>query len=294
VHAETRALPSQLSTMNHQLHCLWLRMSKYLVTCNTVLRKEGESSRQIAIRDQLSHAFTLIEMLVSMVVLALLVIAMMALVESATKLWRDNEGRTDACREARAALVIMARDLRNAVAGTNVDFIKFNLQSGAAGTNHGSNVFFLASLPSLAQETNSKSDVCEVGYFLALDRTPASTNRTLNLYRYFRNSNQTFSNMAASSLFTNVATGAAGEELLARNVVSMRIMPVSANAGNWTTFAPTADAPLPEVIEITLTAISQDAAKKQENSASWADTNSLLMKQAVQTLTTRINVGNRP
>jgi type II secretory pathway component PulJ len=236
-------------------------------------------------------AFTLIEMLVSMVVFLLLIIAMMALVESTTDLWRDNEGRSDACREARAALLVMARDLKNAVAGTNLGYMKFNLESGAAGTNYGSNVFFLASLPLSAQEAGSRSDVCEVGYFLALDRTSASTNQTLNLYRYFRSSNHTFSNM--SSLFTNVTTGAAGEELLARNVVGMKITPFSANAGGWTTFAPSADTPLPEVIEITLLAIGQDTAKRIEDSASWTDTNSSLMRQAVQTFTTRINVGTR-
>jgi type II secretory pathway component PulJ len=236
-------------------------------------------------------AFTLIEMLVSMVVLLLLIIAMVALVESATGLWRDNERRTDACREARAALLVMARDLKNAVAGTNVGFMKFNLESGAAGTNYGSNIFFLASLPLSAQAADSRSDVCEVGYFLAFDRTSASTNQTLNLFRYFRSSNHTFSNM--SSLFTNVTTGAAGEELLARNVVGMKITPFSAIGGGWTTFAPSASAPLPEVIEITLLAIGHEATKRIEDSASWTDTNSSLMRQAVQTFTTRINVGNR-
>ena len=257
-------------------------------------RKESKSSRQIQVCNRFLHAFTLVEMLVSMVVLALVVIAMMALVDGAARLWRDNEGRTDACREARAALVVMARDLRNAVAGTNADFIKFNLQSGAAGTNYGGNVFFLASLPSSAQDSHSKSDVCEVGYFLALDRTPASTNRTLNLYRYFRNSNQTFSNLANAALFANIATGAAGEELLARNVVGMRITPVSVDAGEWTDFAPSSNAPLPVVIEITLKAIGQETARKLEDSAGWTDTNSRLMTQALQTLTTRINVGQRP
>jgi prepilin-type N-terminal cleavage/methylation domain-containing protein len=237
--------------------------------------------------------FTLIEMLVSMVVLALLALAMMTLVEGATDLWRDNEGRTDACREARAALLIMARDLDNAVAGTNANYVRFNLESGAAGTNYGSNVFFLASLPTSAQEAGSRSDVCEVGYFLALDRTAASTNRTLNLYRYFRSSDQTFSNLTASSLFTNVTTGVTGEELLARNVVGMKITPVSANAGTWTAFTPTAEAPLPEVVEITLLAIGQDVAKRIEESGSWSDTNSPLMRQAIQTFTSRINVGKR-
>jgi type II secretory pathway pseudopilin PulG len=245
-------------------------------------------------RNRFPGAFTLLEMLVSMVVLAVLVIAMMALVESATKLWRHNEGRTDACREARAALVVMARDLRNAVASTNANFVRFNLQSGAAGTNFGSNVFFLASLPSSAQETNSKSDICEVGYFLALDRTPAGTNKSLNLYRYFRSSDRTFSNMAASNVFADVTTGATGEEVLARNVVGMRITAVSATAGGWIPFAPTAATPLPNLVEITLTAIGSDAAKKLADTADWTDTNSLLVKQAAQTLTTRINLGNRP
>ena len=244
-------------------------------------------------RRAFAGGFTLIEMLVSMVVLAVLVLAMMTLVDNATDLWRDNEDRTDACREARAALLIMARDLENAVAGTNVNFVRFNLESGAAGTNHGSNVFFLASLPMSAQETGSRSDVCEVGYFLALDRTAASTNRTLNLYRYFRSSNHTFSNLTTSSLFTNVTTGVTGEEVLARNVVGMKITPVSANAGTWTAFTPTAAAPLPEVVEITLLAIGQDVAKRIEESDGWSDTNSLLMRQAIQTFTSRINVGKR-
>lgn len=118
-----------------------------------------------ALKHRGSRAFTIVEMLVSMVVLALLVLAMMSLVDSAMHLWRDNEGRTDACREARAALTVMTRDLRNAVTGPNANLMKFNLQSGAAGTNYGSNVFFLASLPPSAQEAGSKGDVCEVGFF---------------------------------------------------------------------------------------------------------------------------------
>jgi prepilin-type N-terminal cleavage/methylation domain-containing protein len=263
-------------------------MFRLFSSCKVALRNEGQNPA----RNLFLRGFTLLEMLVSMVVLALLAFAMMALVESATRLWRDKEGRTDACREARAALAIMARDLRNAVASSNVNSIQFNLQSGAAGTNYGSNVFFLASLPSSAQDSNSKSDVCEVGYFLALDQIPASTNRTLNLYRYFRSSNQTFSNLSAGTLFANIATDAAGEELLARNVVGMRINPASANTGQWTDFAPSPQAPLPAIIEITLRTIGQETAEKLEDSA-WTDTNSPLVARAVQTLTTRIHVGQK-
>jgi prepilin-type N-terminal cleavage/methylation domain-containing protein len=253
--------------------------------------RRRESSPESRLRPP---AFTLLEMLVSMVVVAVLGVAMVFLVESAIDLWRDSEGRTDACREARAALTVMTRDLRNAVTGTNANLMRFNLQSGAAGTNYGSNVFFLASLPPSAQAGGSKGDVCEVGFFLALDRIPASSNRTLNLYRYFRSSNQTFSNLTSGSLFTNVATGAAGEELLARNVVSMKITPVSSSGGDWIPFVPTAEAPVPEMIEITLLTIGHDVAQKLEDLDRWTDTNFLLMRQAVQTFTTRVKLGTKP
>ena len=244
-----------------------------------------------ALKHRGSRAFSIVEMLVSMVVLALLVLAMMSLVDSAMHLWRDNEGRTDACREARAALTVMTRDLRNAVTGPNANLMKFNLQSGAAGTNYGSNVFFLASLPPSAQEAGSKSDVCEIGFFLALDRTAASTNRTLNLYRYFRSSNQTFSNVISGSLFTNIATGATGEELLARNVIRMKFAPVSSSGGDWIPFVPRPEAPLPDMIEITLVAVGHDVGQKLEDFDRWRDTNFPSMRRAVQSFTTRVNVG---
>ena len=94
------------------------------------------------------------------------------------------------------------------------------------------------------------------------NRTPASTNRTLNLYRYFRSSDQTFANLAAGTLFAHITTGAEGEELLARNVVDMRINPISTISGEWTDFAPSSDEPLPAIIEITLSAIGQETARK--------------------------------
>jgi prepilin-type N-terminal cleavage/methylation domain-containing protein len=257
----------------------------------STLRRRGSSPQEGRLR---CCAFTLIEMLVSMVVLVLLVVAVISLTESSIDLWRDNEGRTDACREARAALTVMSRDLGNAVTGTNLSLMKFNLQSGAAGTNYGSNVFFLASLPRSAQEAGSKSDLCEVGFFLALDRTAASTNRTLNLYRYFRSSNQTFSNLISGSLFIGVENGAAAEELLARNVIGMKITPVSSSAGAWIPFVPTEEAPLPEIIEIMLVTVGHAVAGKLEDLDRWRDTNFLLMRQAVQSFTTRVNVGKRP
>lgn len=242
-----------------------------------------------------ANGFSVLELLVAMAVLSVLVVLMMNMVDSATKLWRHTENSVDSYREARGALITMSRDLQYATVGTNTNWVKFNLTSGAANTNYGSNVFFLTTLPPAAQPPAAKSDICEVGYFLALDRTPASTNRTLNLYRYFRGSDQTYSNIKAGTLFSPVVTGATGEEILARNVVSMSITPVSTNAaGQWMTgYNPTTNAPLPQIVEITLTAINQDLARKLNSTTDWSNTNSALMKQATQTFTTRVFLPNK-
>lgn len=109
-----------------------------------------------------------------------------------------------------------------------------------------------------------------------------------NLYRYFRSSNRTFPNLIAATLFTDIATDAAGEELLARNVVGMKITPVGANGGHWASFDPSSNSGLPAMIEITLSTIGQDTANRLEE-ADWTATNSGLMTRAVQTLTTRIS-----
>ncbi len=240
--------------------------------------------------------FSLLELLVAMAVLSVLIVLMLNIVDSATKLWKQTENDVEAYREARAALGIMSRDLQYATVCTNTNWIRFNIASGAATTNYGDNVFFLTALPANAQATGSKSDICEVGYFLSLDRTPASTNRTLNLYRYFKSSDQTYTNLKNSSVFGGIVTGATGEEILARNIVGMSITPVSTNAtGQWSTgYTPSTIAPLPQIVEISLTAINQDLAKKLQSSADWSNTNSLLMKQATQTFTTRVFLPNKP
>jgi len=240
-------------------------------------------------------AFTLIELLVAMAVLALLIVFMMGIVDNGTKLWRANENRVDAYREARAALQIMGRDLRYATLAGNTNNFRLDLQSGAAGTNYGNNVFFISALPYNAQDDASKSDLCEVGYFLAYDRTPASSNRSINLYRYFRNSNQTYSNMVNSSCFTNIVTGQTGEEILARNVLSMKITPVSTNSSaQWgTTYTPTTNSYMPQLVEISIVAINQDQAKKLLTMSDWTQTNTTTMKQSIQTFTTQVFLDNR-
>jgi prepilin-type N-terminal cleavage/methylation domain-containing protein len=239
--------------------------------------------------------FTLLEMLVAMAVTAILLVLLLNMLDSGAKLWRTNENRVDSYREARAALGIMSRDLQNALASTNSQFLlnadAFDgLPSSAVkDSNSAGAVFFLAALPVNAQESSNKSDVCQVGYFLAFDRTGASTNQSLNLYRYFRSSDATFTNLTANTLFQNATIGAAGEELLARNITGFQITAYSWTTNSALTIFTTNT--LPDLVEIRVSAINQETAKRLDNNvASWTNTNSAPINTALQTFTTRIKL----
>lgn len=251
-------------------------------------------------------AFSLLELMVAMAIMALLLVLLLNMVDSATKLWRENENRVDSYREARAALGIMARDLQNALTGsTNTNhflvnetaFPVFSTLGGAlADTNNGGALFFLSALPAKAQESGkNKSDVCQIGYFLALSRTPASTNQTLNLYRYFRSSDDTFTNLTTDTLFPSPSIGASGrEELLARHIVGLSVHAYTLTNNSLVKFSSSSNTPMPDLVELSIRAINQDAAKKLDNAvANWTNTNSAIIRPVLQTFTTRIKL-NRP
>jgi len=266
------------------------------------------------------QGFTILELLVAMSVMALLLVLLLNMVNSATKLWRENENRVDSYREARAALGIMSRDLQNALTGaTNTNHFLVNASafpriSTVGGvitdTNSGGALFALSALPAKAQESGAnKSDVCQVGYFLAYNRTTASATPSLNLYRYFRSSDATFASLTTNTLFQNPTVGASGEELLARNVTRFTIRPLdlvvstATNGTNLTTntsfipFAPSAANRLPNIVEVSITAVNQDAAKKLGSQADWTATNgppySNIIAPVQQTFTTRVRI-NKP
>lgn len=256
-------------------------------------------------------AFTILELLVAMAVMAGLLVLLLGVVDSATKLWRQNENRADAYREARAALGIIARDLQNLVPTTNSgDFLinadAFPLLASVGGivanTNAGSAVFFLSALPARAQDpASNRSEVCQTGCFLAFGKSSSVSNspvNTMNLYRYILSSDPTFHRLTNSSqpLFPGdlATTGDPRVELLARNITGISLRAYTANSNALEPFISSPATPLPDLVEISLSAINQDAAKKLgANAAAWTDTNSPAITSALQTFTTRIKVNRQ-
>ncbi len=248
-------------------------------------------------------AFSLIELLVAMAVLSLLVVMMLGLVDSAAKLWRDSENRVDAYREARAALGIMSRDLRNVVATTNTNFFLLN-NDGAFGktpagavtnTNNAGAAFFLSALPANAQiQGGNRSDICEVGYYMGFARLPGDENQSLNLYRFFVSSDDTFKRLGSNSNFMEPLPSSAEIELLARNVREFKVTPYAISNNAYVAFTPSTNKPMPDLVELTVTAVNQDAAKRFTNRNDWTSQNPPdSLTNAQQTFTTRIRL-NQP
>ena len=251
-----------------------------------------------------------------MAVMSILLVLLLNMVDSGTKLWRVNENRVDSYREARAALGIISRDLQNATAATNNQFLvnsaAFTNLSGVGNlvsdTNQGAGLFFLSALPAKAQESGSnKSDICQVGYFLAFGKSSSASNspiNTMNIYRFILSSDGTFQRLTNSPLSpfpSTLTTSDTKVELLARNVTRFTVSAYTFTNNSLVAFSGSTNTPVPDLVEVSISAINQEAGKKLGNSpsdfAAWTSTNgpvySNIIAPVEQTFTTRIRL-NRP
>jgi hypothetical protein len=252
-----------------------------------------------------------------MAVLSLLLVILASIVDSATKLWRQNENRVDSYREARAALNIISGDLQAAyfvreATPLTPKFFLLNSESGLPGTalppSEAGNIMFVSALPHDSQDTaadKDKSDLCSIGYFLAYDSpTLNSSHRSLNLYRYFRGSDDTFLMIKSDTSISSgngkpILTGPSGEEVLARNIVSLKIKAyiVDPNGGLVKEYTAQPDPTTgtvtpPSFIDIELTALNNEAAKRLDSKSDWQNTSSVPYKTQARTFTTRVNLSN--
>jgi len=241
-----------------------------------------------ALLSKKSPAFTLIELLVAMAVLSILLVVLLNVVQSAATLWRTTENRMETYREARAALQVISSDLANFLPSTNTNYFSTNVSS----TNQ---LAFLALLPRNSQLTNSLGDVCAVGYLLDYGNQSAlvgaNRSQSYNLYRYFIESNQTFTNLLAGNPFPNFNSSTNHSEILARNIIGFRVRPLATNAsGNFTNWTQSASDPTPDLLEIELTAINNEAAIRLETNAT--NTNDPNYQKNTKTFIKRIKLNS--
>jgi len=192
-------------------------------------------------------AFTLIELMAATTVLSVVLLMMVGMQDQMSKAWSNANRRTDATREARAACLLMAKDLstfamRGKTMGrfssfptnlttTPVPFYYFNGAGGIApgGAPNCAQFFGLIPQPS---KGNNPADIALVGYYIG---TATNTNvngfatTSYNLFRYYVPPSNAVSgittwlsspNGSATTLFTNIA---GNSEILARNACNLQL-----------------------------------------------------------------------
>ena len=242
-----------------------------------------------------SSAFSLLELLVAVSILSILLVILLNIVQGATSLWRTSENKVEAYREARAALQVISSDVKNILPTTNSNFFRTNLTNSP-------NLGFLATLPISSQNTDSLSDICTIGYFLKYDNKSSVGSNTgrqsYNLYRYFVESNETFANLTNNPSTVLDINPDKQPEILARNVIGLETTYFITNgSGEFTPWTQSATTPMPQVLEIKLTALSNERTMRfgaRGTSAEWdsfsANKNSTDYLKNTKTFTTRIPI----
>ncbi|MFZ4484574.1 MAG: PulJ/GspJ family protein [Chthoniobacterales bacterium] len=211
-------------------------------------------------------AFTLIEVVVSSAILALMMAILLSSMSASLSLWRVTEGKISADREGRSGHLLLAQDLANAVVPTNTSGPSTNLwpQITAGGTKLG--FLTLRSADYQDAASGDVGDVCYVEYLV----------QSNGLYRRFVGSKDTFASVKNNQLPTG---NAVTFQLLADNIIpntnALKNTPVInngegvwvrtnfvgvifSNSGGLVTYLP-AGANRPDAIEVNFSSADRDA-----------------------------------
>ena len=249
-------------------------------------------------------AFSLLEILVAISVLSILLVVLLNIVHGSTTLWRTTENRAEAYREARAAIQVVSADLRNLLPSTNTAYFLTNLPGSDASTRPNSQIGFLSTLPMTSQNTNNKSDLCAVAYFLAYgNKAPVAGNQgpqSYNLYRYFTESNETFANLEKNAPFSDVNPANTKCEILARNILDFQITPLTANSNGFTNWTYSASTPTPDLVELKIIGLNNERSLRfnaRNDQAGWdalrGETNTSDHLKNTKAFTTRVKINRQ-
>jgi type II secretory pathway pseudopilin PulG len=246
-----------------------------------------------------SAAFTLAELLIATAITGLIIILLGQIFSSASAMWRVSDQRTDAFRDARAALQLMAAELARANISGDPQMLRLtNIQTSTDGT-----YTYATEADSVSPSKNlGKSDLCAVEYYLLWD----DSTKTYSLMRFFKKSDALTDPNSSTHYLANTSPNfdaiydkdksVGSEEVLATPVWDLQIRPgitdpalssVSGASTSW------------KWLEIRFKSMSVNAARKLKgmpsiDQSTWTNTNSTEYKNLIlpyeQQFVTRISL----
>lgn len=234
-------------------------------------------------RRQNHAAFTIVELLVASAVTLGIVVLLGIIFSSITRTTSRANQRTDAFRDARAALQMMERDLTGLVR-TQWDvrtspvptptprpmtrptaFLALRNIYNDPGTVNPSATDNQQIYALISIKNGEPGDVCAVGYYCRWD----SSKNSYNLCRFFTSSEPTYTNLNKTTSYapyTDLYTPSPSDDIVASNVWSLRVNAYD-GAGNQISYPYMCDpdaatsGQVPAVIEISFKAMSVEAAR---------------------------------
>ena len=233
-------------------------------------------------------AFTIVELLIAAAITVVIVVMLGTMFGSLISTSSRANQRTDAFRDARAALQMMARDLSglvrnqrdasgNAITRPAAYLALDNIYTDPASGNQ--QIFAL-----VAAKNSGKGDVCSVGYYCRWDDQGGYN---YSLRRFFRDSAATFSALSSSTTYAPESaiyipdppstTPPLKDDLLAAHVWNLKITAYDKSGVAIASYPYICDPdaatnnPLPAVLEISFKAMSSDAARTVIASHAGAD-----------------------
>ena len=208
------------------------------------------------------RGFTLIELMVSMAIGSILLLAAAVLLGSSGDNYERISGGVAAEREARALITRFTSDLSAAT------FHKDGVFEQSTTSWPADRIGFLSLQPSEAQSDAGRiGDLCAVSYYLK--DLPINGNSIRCLMRGFRESKDTFDALGNDSIPSLFAPQGGIDEPVAFGVVSFEARPKSRDpSGKWIDWVPN-DITAPEALETRLVVARRALAARLKTTADW-------------------------
>jgi prepilin-type N-terminal cleavage/methylation domain-containing protein len=213
-------------------------------------------------RPQLKPGFTLVELMVSMAIGSMVLLAAATLLGGSGESYERVGGSVAAEREARALITQLGTDLSSA------HFHEKAVIELTLGTMPSDRLGFLSLQPSQAQaNAEHVGDLCAVNYYL--DDLTIGGKTVRCLMRGFRESRTTFEALATDKIAELFTPQDGMDEPVAFGVVSFQARPMSRTpGGGWGNWNPV-DNTEPEAVDVRLVIARRDLAGRLKTSSDW-------------------------
>lgn len=236
--------------------------------------KSPVSQRILSCGNPLQKGFSLLEVLLSTVILSLIIILLAGMGDGASRLWRDAAGKREASREAGAALRMIGEDLRSALVTTNPATLVIGKETGDGSDPGPGNSLFFTTL-----EPDMHGDLCATGYFVASDPQKGPLG---NLYRFQvsgKQAEEAFAHDQLRQLYAGALIGNPNTELLARNILRLEVKPALQGSHG-----------MPSTLMITLSAIGGETARQLSPEPLSSPQNTALLRRHLQNYSTLVRL----